>query len=218
MELAAAPSMRCSKWLGLVGLMACLAACSGESSGTGGNGGDAGAAGAGGAPDMPDRPDLVAGLKECAVEEPCKASSVQLVEGSHKSVTEGETRCVLEALRDRKPGRYLHSSNSTDSATSRGADHVIVVGDDGGVLHAARSYSSKYDGTSNKSVRGERCRLKGAAFFEACLEHADAASVDGAGGAGSDDSWECLFGSGWPDPRGLVWLEGCETAETLACE
>jgi hypothetical protein len=210
--------MLCSKWLGLLGLAACIAACSGEAGRKGGNGGDAGAAGSGGAPDMPDGPNLLEQLKACEVEEPCKASSVQLVEGSQKIVAEEETRCLLEALRDRRPGRYLHSSNSTDSATSQGADHVIVVSDDGDVLHAARSYSSKYDGSSGESIRGERCHLKDAAYFEACLEGADAGSVDGAGGAGSDETWDCLFGSGWPDTRGLVWLEGCETAETLACE
>jgi hypothetical protein len=143
---------------------------------------------------------------------------VQLVEGSSRHLsTEEETRCVLEALRDRRPGRYLHSSDSTDSASSQGVEHVIVLGNDGDVLHAARSYSSKYDGSSSESISGERCRLQDAAFFEACLEGADVASVKGAGGAGTD-SWECLFGSGWANSRELVWLQDCEAAQSLACD
>jgi hypothetical protein len=167
---------------------------------------------------MPDGPSLVDELKACEVAEPCRPSFVQLVEGSSRTLsTERDTRCVLEALRDRLPGRYQHSTDSTDSATSAGVDHVIVVGDDGNVLHAARSHSSKYDGSSSQNSSGERCRLKEEAYFEACLEGLDAASVAGGGGAGND-TWDCLFDTDPQSPRTLGWLEGCEPAETLACE
>jgi hypothetical protein len=196
------------------------AGAAGESAGGGGDVavGGPGGAGEGGAETRPARPTEIERLEACAAEPPCGRSFAQLIEGSQQYIDTPGTVCLLEALRDRKPGLYVHEADATDTANSRSEKHFIVVNGSAEVPHAIGSHFSAYDGSSTSSVRGERCRLKPASYFDACAK-AVAGAEDELGYAGAaNDAWDCVFGSPGTAPGPMPWFESCEGATQLSCD
>jgi hypothetical protein len=193
----------------------------GETVGAGGDVavGGTGAAGEGGAKPAPATPTELERLKACAAEPPCGRSFAQLIEASEQYIDTPGTVCLLEALRDRKPGLYVHEANATDTANTTSETHFIVVDGSADVPHAIGRYQLLgYEGTVTSSVRGERCRLKPASYFDACAKAVAAADDElGYGGAGSD-TWDCVFGSSGTAPGAMPWFESCESASQLSCD
>jgi hypothetical protein len=182
-----------------------------------GNGGGAAATNAGaagtGEDDQPPGPNAIDQLLACDVEEPCPRSGAQLAEASMRSYSKDSAKCVLEGLRDRKPGRYLHDIDSTTSGSSDGAEHVILVTDAGEVLHATKAYSFGPVATGAPVIAGSRCQLKPASYFEGCLS-----ALAGNDAADADTAWQCVYGSGGVTPGPFPWFESCSSEIGLACE
>jgi hypothetical protein len=145
----------------------------------------------------------------CVAPEPCGRSLAQLIENSMRHVDRANARCVLEGLRDRKPGRYLHDSDHTYSNGSIGADHALLLAADGTVRYARDNY-----GPGNETdPPARRCRLADASYFASCLE-----SLDASPDTVADPAWRCLFGVGSNlEPGRLEWFTSCVT-EVPRCE
>jgi hypothetical protein len=217
-----------------------LAACGGESdntslggggtSGTLGNGGGASSGGRpndGGSSGAAERGDGVApdpatlvelrALEACDVPEPCNSSAVQLIEAYTHNIQKEVSSCVLGALAERRPGRYVHTTEAIFSNGQTRAEHVFVVAADGSVAYVR-------DPSQNFSTPGQaenvippdpaqRCTLKRASYFEACLADVQAATP-------SDDeaAWACVFGDGTSlVPSRLDWFERCQAESPPRC-
>lgn len=153
--------------------------------------------------------DEDAGLDQgaCDVEEPCGLSFAGTVEGSDNIVTRERLRCTIGALAERMPGRYLHDTHSMFATGSSSAHHTLHVVEGGAVLYV-RSTSID-DG--EPTVEGtQRCRLKPASYFEACLSALDAPG---------EEHFRCAFGSGTDAiDSELEWFESCEPDSAPACD
>jgi hypothetical protein len=158
----------------------------------------------------------IAALESCDVAEPCPTAYAQLIEGSTHNISP-DSVCVLAALRDRKPGRYRLETNATNTATSDGTEHVILVHEGGQVTHAQASYRSSHSMPQSKVVgaAAERCELQPASYFEGCLA---ALSHESADAESPDAGWLCLFGSRGQLPQGPAWFDNCEADAKVSCE
>lgn len=208
-----------------------IAACVGEkegprgggagTSGGAGEGGSSGASGEGGAPGAEDLGELRA-LEACAVPEPCgeRDSFAQLIENQARNMDEESLRCVLSALAARRPGRYVHHTDSTFSNGSSAAKHVFVVGADGTAAYV-RDPRQSFSGPEPRETvlppdPAQRCTLKPASYFEACLA-AVARTAAGATRA-DDEGWACAFGDGEVlRASRLDWFERCEPESPPRC-
>lgn len=171
-----------------------------------------GAAGAGDN-DQPAGPNAIDQLLACDIQEPCGRSGAQLIEAGIRNFSKEAAQCVLEGLRDRKPGRYLHDIDSTTTGSSDGAQHVILLTEAGEVLHAVKDYS--YGLVTNRApvIAGQRCQLKPESYFEGCLS-----ALAGGEATDADAAWQCVFGSGGLSPGPFPWFESCSSEMGLACE
>lgn len=192
------------------------AAAASTSAGAGANStsGGAGASstnGGGGDGDQPaPGPNELERLLACDVEEPCPRSSAQLIEASIRNFSKDAAACVLEGLRDRKPGRYLHDTDGTTSGSSDGTQHVVLITDAGEALLATKSHSYGPLANADPVVAGQRCQLKPASYFDGCLS--------ALAGTDADAAWLCLFGSSGFRPGSVPWFESCSGEVGLSCE
>lgn len=192
-----------------------LAACgSSPSNGTdpvpdAGAAGATGSAGEGGAAGESD----FERLSECAAGACARKSLAQLVEAYSHNIDREGVGCILRALRDRTPGSLSHQTDSTFSNGSVSADHVLVVSADGSVLYARRRTSSGF--TSRRiDDPAERCVLKPASYFEACLTALALPPADR-----DAEAWSCAYGDGATptSDSNLLWFEECVTESPAAC-
>jgi hypothetical protein len=194
-----------------------------STSGNGGarnNGGSSGAAerGNGVAPDPATLVELRA-LEACDVPEPCTAPSVvQLIENYTHNIQTELASCVLGALAQRRPGRYLHRTEAVFSNGNTQAQHVLVVAADGSVAYV-RDPSQVFSTPGQLETvippdPAQRCTLKPASYFEACLAEVQAATP-----SDDDAAWACVFGDGTSlVPSRLDWFESCTREAPPRCE
>jgi hypothetical protein len=182
------------------------------------NGGSSGAAerGDGVAPD-PTLVELRA-LEACDVPEPCNSSAVQLIEAYTRNIQKEVVSCVLGALAERRPGRYVHATEAIFSNGQTRAEHVFVVAADGSVAYVRDpSQGFSTPGQPENVIPpdpAQRCTLKPESYFEACL-----ADVQAAERFDDDAAWACTFGDGTSlVPSRLDWFERCEAESPPRCE
>jgi len=142
----------------------------------------------------------------------CGLSNAHLLEGSSRTVVEAPARCVLVALRDRKPGLYLHLASSYWSSGPAGTEHRLLVAADGSVLYAKHTYNGAivFQPMTHAYSPAQRCALREPAFFQACID-----AVDGTTPADDAAAWTCLYGQGAPSsvPTELQWIHSCVDAK-----
>ncbi|MGE0326584.1 MAG: hypothetical protein AB7K71_27990 [Polyangiaceae bacterium] len=112
-------------------------------------------------------------------------------------------REMLQALSERRPGKYrieatYHQSLDTDTTTA-----VLLVGDSGSVTYVSKGdWDHYHSGGGTGYSRAQQCELQPASFFEACL---------------ADD--ESLLGCADPSPQpgwfALAWLTACSPTEAM---
>lgn len=171
--------------------------------------------GAAGSPAVPQNEDELA-LLACEVPEPCGEAGIQLVENVAVNLREDETRCVLNALAQRTPGRYRYETTSSHGQGHDTARHVLLVAADGSVQYArTEDVSVALPGSS--TVRpdvGQRCTLKASSYFEDC-----AATLGGEHQSFEQPFWGCVFGDGTAsEPSHLFWFESCVEQTPSSCE
>lgn len=96
-------------------------------------------------------------LRACTPTPSCPASFIQQIENGWPTGNEGTT-CLFEALRDRRPGLYLHGFNHAFTTGSSSDAWVLVIHADGTVTRA------RHGGTA------ERCTLQTPQSFMDCLD------------------------------------------------
>lgn len=150
-------------------------------------------------------------LSNCDVPEPCPPSGADLIEGMHLLHERG-ARCVLEALRDGAPGRYVHktSTNVAYGGPQVSTDYVLVVSASGEARYAWTSQGSLSSSPPPPRLPppAQRCQLKPASYYQACLDAL--ASFDRYDLA--DPAWRCVYTS--VDS----WLDDCVTESPARCE
>jgi len=203
----------------------CMESDDGSPADAGGGRADAGPeqadAGSDAAPPPPPpgrEPTLVEQLVACgAVETPCRWTESSAREGGQfDNVTAGEAICLLESVRDRRPGRYV---NRLIDRHAEGDDTFLDVA----VIHADGSISFAW-GTGplfeEELLPGDEgsaeCETPPAAWFDACIERLR--PFVGRGGVGSpfpDELAACLRIDGNARRRSAVdppWLSDCVPA------
>lgn len=178
--------------------------------------GPAGAAGAGGASSLLQNEDEL-GLLACDAPEPCAEAGVQLVEASTHHLRGEETRCVLDALARRTPGRYRYETRSSHGLGHDIVRHLLLVTNDGSVQYV-RTEHQAHTPPGVSEVRpdaGQRCTLKPPSYFEACRE----ATLVSVMSVEQPPYWSCVFGDGSASqPSHLFWFESCVEQSPSACE
>lgn len=138
-------------------------------------------------------------------------------EGFAQRIEEGEPAtindmaCIVEAMRDRKPGLYRVKLDLTVSNGSSDANIEIFVTASGEVEMGIH-HTQDTDGEEQVSTwePTQRCSLAEASFFDACLTATKAGSETDS----TDDAWACIYPG--PDQE-LPWFEDCVDA-TPTCE
>jgi hypothetical protein len=165
----------------------------------------------------------VQAAEACDVEEPCagERSYTQLVESRFHHINSTPS-CLFSALAERRPGRYLHDTDSTFSSGTVGALHHLVVGADGTVAYVREPYRNVSNVGELPPVEPLRCILKPPSYFEACRAAVEALMVpDDSATSPVDDeaAWSCTFGDGAIiTPSNLPWFESCASETQLRCE
>lgn len=148
-------------------------------------------------------------LLGCSAEPTCESSAYKL-EGSIGSLDGPQQVCLLEALRDRTPGLYVHLSEWDHTQGGGDATHAIWIRADGQVEY---SHTYGYSGLSFDAsgqdlwemVReygaSQLCDPAPASYFESCLTELDAEWVTAA-------AEECLYAEGAIDS----WFASCSPA------
>jgi hypothetical protein len=150
-------------------------------------------------------------LQACAATEPCEESSAQLIENVSYNVEREGVRCVLESLRDRKTGRYLHVTDHAFTSGAVGAKHLLLVSADGTVRYARDHYAQGSAGEVTDPL-AQRCQLADPSYFAGCL------TALGDSGSVSATAFRCSFGDGTGlKPSVLDWFTSCEDEAPL-CE
>jgi hypothetical protein len=199
------------------------AGASGGPATAGTGGGGAAGMGGGGADEPfvpPENPDAIA-LEACQLEDPCSESYIQEAEAAGYHIWVDGSACLLEALAQRTPGRYLHNTDSTWGNGSTGSEHRLVITADGSVLYARTPYEyvEPFDPDAFRPDPGQRCALKPPAFFEACRDAVLTETPSTDDFYEEDAAWLCLFGDGSQYvPTHLEWFESCETQSPIACD
>jgi hypothetical protein len=197
------------RWV-LLGLAAVpVITCGGRESDstTDDDGGADGQSDADGAAGMTGSPADFEALGECGPST-CALSYAHLLEGSMRTVREEPASCVLVALRDRKPGLYMHEASSYWSSGPAGTEHRLLVAADGSVLYAKHTYNGATVGQpmTDAYSPAQRCALREPAFFQACVN-----AVEGTSRADDEAAWTCLYGEG-SVPTELQWIHSCAEA------
>jgi hypothetical protein len=167
------------------------------------------------------RPPDFERLEACPVAMTCFDSFAQLIEGSGRNINVKAVTCVLESLRDRTSGKYVHKTPHSFGNGESGANHLLMVGNDGRVKYARDRYRDLFlirDGSAHRAPDpyagfepGHRCQLKPPNYFEGCIEAMKSPQAS--------EAWACAFGDGTPDtPSTLFWFESCIEESPLACE
>jgi hypothetical protein len=155
-------------------------------------------------------------LLACDAPEPCAEAGVQLVERLTHNLRGEETRCVLDALAQRTPGRYRYETTSSHGLGHDNVRHLLLVTPDGSVQYA-RTEHRAYSPPGVSEVRpdaGQRCTLKAPSYFEACRE-----ATLGNAMTFQQPYWGCVFGDGSASqPSHLLWFESCVEQSPSACE
>lgn len=163
--------------------------------------------------DPPNKADNEA-LAACGAEI-CSGGS-QKIEGNMPYGMSDMT-CVLEAMRDRKPGLYRVEQNHTWTNGSDTATFTLLVTVSGEAAVGVHRFGF-LDATEEESWDPtERCSLASAAFFDGCL----AAVQAGGDILNNEEAWACVYpapaeGHPWYEQE-LPWFESCE-AQAPTCE
>lgn len=192
--------------------------------GSGGRLNDGGGSGVGergdGGPSNEDLSELRA-LEACGVPDRCEpAPFVQLIEDSAHNVPSELVSCLLVGLAERRPGRYVYRTEAVFSNGSTDAKHVFVVAADGSVAYVRdpHQFFSGPDSARETVLPpdpAQRCTLKPASYFEACLADVQAATSP----LDDDAAWACVFGDGSSTRASrLDWFESCERESPPRCE
>ena len=180
-----------------------LAACDGGGGGSGGTGGEGGNGGT--APNQADHEALLAcGDAVCQ----SKGSAQRIELGDPAAMYNME--CILQGARDRQPGIYQVDLSYVHSGGGVEASFTLFVTPTGEVEVAVHRESMLQDDFEEKLDPTERCTLKPADFFDACLVEVQ---------AGSDAAFDCVYptSSEGDMTQELPWFESCE-ARSPTCE
>jgi hypothetical protein len=156
-------------------------------------------------------------LLGCMVDEPCPKPEVQFIENDSYNIPVETVTCVLSALAARTPGRYPYSTQSVYGNGGVDTEHVLIVASDGSVVYGRKADLSG-DGVPDEqrhpgSDPSQRCGLKPASFFEACIGSLEPQPRDDAVGV------DCAFGDGGSYMAShLPWFEACEEQSPARCE
>lgn len=151
-------------------------------------------------------------LAACGTEA-CPEGFAQRIEGGDP-FTINFMACIVEAIRDRKPGLYRVTLDHTFGNGAEVSEYAIFVTASGEVEVGVRRFD-EVDGASEESWDPtERCTLKPQAFFEDCLTAVNAGDQIDA----TPEAFACIYPeSGAGDSQELPWFEGCE-AQAPTCE
>jgi hypothetical protein len=166
-------------------------------------------------PSLPENADELA-LLACQAPERCGQASLQLVEAFSYNYRESESRCLLDALARRIPGRYRYETMSSHSSGGATARHLLLVTQAGSVQYVRSEHDQRVVGQPGVTMLdpGQRCSLKPSSYFEACLE-----TEPGNFGNAARPFWDCLFGDGTAATAShLFWFESCVEESPSACE
>lgn len=138
----------------------------------------------------------------------------QRIEGGSPFSTSG-LACIVEAMRDRKPGMYQIALNHTWSNGADDAKHLIMIGASGDVRIGTHrySYGSENAGGKDSWDPTRHCSLAMPSFFDACL----AAVKMGEGQNTTDETWGCVFPQSALSTLEMPWFENCED-QAPTCE
>jgi len=124
----------------------------------------------------------------------------------------------MEALQERKPGRYIHGTRSAHGQGDEGVDHVLIVRADGTALYARMVYvdvrGSVITEMSETPEPAQLCTLRDPSYFAEC---AAAMRQVKPNERVQEVPWQCAFGEGDTKPGELKWFESCEAAPAT-CE
>jgi hypothetical protein len=138
-------------------------------------------------------PNDFATLQSCSTEVCSARSQAQVIELT-RSVDVPGLVCVLEALRDRRPGRYEHTTYGYWSNGGSDAEHVLVVSADGSVRYA-RSRSGQLVGPIPVFDPGEHCQLKPPSYFDGCLAALERYDQADPFSGPDNEAWLCAYGT-----------------------
>lgn len=138
-------------------------------------------------------------LLECVVDEPCAESNVSQDPGS-TYWNNGD--CLLSALRDRTPGRYMHTSTISDIGGTMVSYTLLLDGSDEVIVSPVST--SWGPGTEIRYDRTQRCALVSYEVLDDCLATGTDVSLTTTGGGPSLDEACAMLGD---------WITGCEDVE-----
>lgn len=155
-------------------------------------------------------------LLACEAEEPCLLGFAQVTEGYRRATIHADrTACILEGLQERRPGRYLHETNSTWGNGHDQLHHVLIVRADGKALYA-RTRDTLHN-RNEKALTPEPaqlCTLREPSYFSECVVAVREVKPNR---MIEDLPWECAYGEEGTYPGELKWFESCEPAPAT-CE
>ena len=158
-----------------------------------------------------------AALAACDAPEPCTRGGAGKIDNTSYSLGAG-TSCVLEALAQRRPGRYAYSTDDRHAAGGTDVDYVLLIAADGSVQLARTIREDDFLYAQSTTVTPEparRCTPKPASYFEGCLGAIEA-RPEPRMGQFPEPFWACVFGNG--QTRELEWFESCEAESPAACD
>ncbi|MCB9608308.1 MAG: hypothetical protein H6716_17095 [Polyangiaceae bacterium] len=112
-------------------------------------------------------------------------------------------RKVLQALSERRPGKYRIDVTYSRGLDIESATSILLLGDTGSAIHVTSSSFDDYHGGGGTSYwPAEECELQPASFFEACL-------------ANDESLKSCADPSEGAGPNSLTWLASCIPTEAV---
>jgi hypothetical protein len=153
-------------------------------------------------------------LSGCA-ELACEPGFAQRIEGGTPFTIHDTLRCIVGAMRDRKPGLYRVTLDHTWGNGSDTAEITVFVSASGeaevGVHHHLKTFGAgEGDVDENTWDPTERCSLAAPTFFEACLTALPSDDKT----APTDEAWACIYPE---EAQKLPWFEGCK-AQAPTCK
>jgi len=120
--------------------------------------------------------------------------------------------CILEAMRDRTSHKYFVVLNQETSYGTQDTLFTVFITPSGAAEVAAADYTKNEEPDTLHPI--QRCTLKPASYFDACLNAVNGIDPFNA----PDAAWNCVFpGDTTPIERQLPWFDKCEDA-TTTCE
>lgn len=151
-------------------------------------------------------------LAACGTAE-CTRGSAQLIEGEWGFAMYGMP-CIIEGLRDRKPGLYGMLLDHTFTNGGDSTEFTLFVTPSGEVEVAAYRRSSFEYETEETWEPTQRCALAPVSYFDGCLTAVQAGDGQDATAA----AWDCVYpGGASGTEQELPWFEGC-LAKAPTCE